>query len=426
MTEDYLHHLWKFQAFDRQDLRTVSGEVIEVHHPGYLNRNSGPDFSHARLSLNGQLWAGSVEIHLQDRDWYQHGHQHDPLYQNVVLHVVYEHKRLVLRNNGQAIPTLCLKPRIDEASYWRYERFLQNDKDLACARLFDQVDSFKIHHMLDRCLVERFAQRSDRLSEIFAATGQDWHECFHRWLFYGFGLKVNAEAMLSLAERLPWRYLNKLGNSLQSLEALLLGTAGLLEAAETDSQIAKWRREFTFLQQKWSLQSMAPANWRYAKLRPQGFPDRRLGQLAALYSNEINLFALLLARAPEKIEAAFNFRASAYWHEHFRLGKRSAKASTHVSPGFYQKLLVNVLLPFLFFYGHQRREQRYKNLAMEWLQNLPAENHRYSRIMSKVGFNNGHAADSQALYHLYHHYCKPKKCLNCDIGIQLLKNENVG
>ena len=35
------------------------------------------------------------------------------------------------------------------------------------------------------------------------------------------------------------------------------------------------------------------------------------------------------------------------------------------------------------------------------------------------------AAKSQSLIHLYNEYCSQKKCLNCDIGIQILKHNEI-
>lgn len=89
--EDFLHYVWQFKSFDFVDLQTFDGESTTIIHQGFLNKNSGPDFSNAKIIIGGTTWAGNVEIHLKSSDWLKHNHQSDTAYTNVILHVVYEH-----------------------------------------------------------------------------------------------------------------------------------------------------------------------------------------------------------------------------------------------------------------------------------------------------------------------------------------------
>ena len=87
MKEDFLHYVWKFQKFDVGSLYTSNGEILHIKNQGSHNLNSGPDFFNAQIELDGQLWAGKVEIHIKSSDWYAHCHEMDPAYDNVILHV---------------------------------------------------------------------------------------------------------------------------------------------------------------------------------------------------------------------------------------------------------------------------------------------------------------------------------------------------
>ena len=80
-------YLWRHKMLGRKIL-TVDGERVEIIRPGVHNRDAGPDFVNARLRIGGQEWVGNVEIHVRASDWYLHGHDGDPAYDNVVLHVV--------------------------------------------------------------------------------------------------------------------------------------------------------------------------------------------------------------------------------------------------------------------------------------------------------------------------------------------------
>ena len=106
MKEELLHAAWHFGLFDKQDLVTEEGEPVEIIHAGHYNKNSGPDFFNARIRLGGIVLAGNLEIHIRSDDWYDHGHQHDPAYKNVILHVVWETGKPT-RCGKQKIPGIC-------------------------------------------------------------------------------------------------------------------------------------------------------------------------------------------------------------------------------------------------------------------------------------------------------------------------------
>ena len=109
MQEDFLHYIWKHKKFEVNKLETTQGEPILVTSVGQHNFNSGPDFFNAQLKIGNQLWAGNVEIHVKSSDWFLHNHEQDKAYDNVILHVVWEHDIDVFRSDNTTIPTLQLK-----------------------------------------------------------------------------------------------------------------------------------------------------------------------------------------------------------------------------------------------------------------------------------------------------------------------------
>ena len=90
MNEKLLQYIWQFQYFNLAALKTDSGESVEIISPGRLNTNQGPDFIHAQIRVDGTLLAGSIELHIKTSSWKEHGHQADPNFKNVILHVVFE------------------------------------------------------------------------------------------------------------------------------------------------------------------------------------------------------------------------------------------------------------------------------------------------------------------------------------------------
>ncbi len=97
LSERLLHFIWQFQYFNKHDLTNEGGESLQIVHPGTYNHNHGPDFSGAKIKIGDTLWAGNIELHIKSSDWLQHEHQHDERYNNVILHVVWQHDMEVKR-----------------------------------------------------------------------------------------------------------------------------------------------------------------------------------------------------------------------------------------------------------------------------------------------------------------------------------------
>ena len=86
--EAHVHRLWLREAVPGAHFRTVQGARVRILSVGTSNRQDGPDFLNARIELDGKGMTGPVEIHVRERDWFVHGHDTDPRYGAVILHVV--------------------------------------------------------------------------------------------------------------------------------------------------------------------------------------------------------------------------------------------------------------------------------------------------------------------------------------------------
>ena len=104
--EKLLHFIWQNQLIEAGKLETTNGETIWVKNPGVYNHDAGPDFKNAQVKIGDDLWAGHVEIHVNSKDWFSHGHQNDDNYKNVILHVV------LFDDAELNIPTLELNGKI--------------------------------------------------------------------------------------------------------------------------------------------------------------------------------------------------------------------------------------------------------------------------------------------------------------------------
>ncbi|MEI6853490.1 MAG: DUF2851 family protein, partial [Bacteroidota bacterium] len=131
MNEDLLQYIWRYQRF-KGNLATIDGKELEIKYSGVYNTNAGPDFQGAKVRIADTLWAGNVEVHLRSSDWFAHSHQLDRAYDNIILHVVYEHDREIIDKHGNVIQTLELKEFVDDELIAKYQVFIKNKDWIPC------------------------------------------------------------------------------------------------------------------------------------------------------------------------------------------------------------------------------------------------------------------------------------------------------
>lgn len=425
MNEDLLHYAWKYRLFDHSGLQTTTGEPITISQPGLHNQHAGPDFENARLTVGAQEWAGNVEMHLRSSDWKRHGHQHDAAYNNVVLHVVLHHDddHVALQNGSASPPTLELHNRLPHGLVARYQSFLSNGQWIPCERLFPDVEDIVKYSWLDRVLVDRLEAKSNRMRETVQHSNSDWASTFYQHLCRNFGFKINAQPMEQLAQLLPLKVLRAHHRNLVQVEALLFGTAGMLQQTFGDDYACTLAKEYQFLAKKYRLKSLPTVSWKFARMRPANFPTVRLAQLAALLHQQPDLFATV--RSTNNAEALLKLfsglRVSDYWETHYRFDLPTSRQRKRFGVASARNLLINTVAPMLFLYGVERQQDSLRDRAVTLLEVLPAEQNSIIKKWRECGLKVDSAARSQAALHLREHYCSRKKCLSCRIGNQLLK-----
>lgn len=426
MQEDFLHYAWQHQYFDKTDLQTEDGQLVTVLRPGHRNPDAGPDFLNARLRLGEVEWNGAVEIHLRASDWHRHQHQHDPKYDQVVLHVVHTADAAVQRTNGSAIPALVLAPRLPAGLLAAYEqlRAQPTEQVVPCAPLLPRVSELTRTMMLGRTLLERVEQKADRLAELHAQLAHDWEATAWHALAAAFGFQKNTEPMSRLARAVPLALVRRHRHDAHQLASLILGQAGFLEEEAPDEYSQQLRTEYEFLRHKYNLHGTALAahEWNFLRLRPANFPTVRLVQLLALLHARPTLFnALLTASDVRALEQFFSAPLPAYWQTHTRPGKPGKVGP--LGRGSVQLLIINLVVPLRVAYARSLGNLEQVETAVNLLDQLPPEHNHLTDAYEAAGFRNATAADSQGLLALQRGYCAPRRCVHCGIGAALLRQK---
>lgn len=417
MKEDFLYYLWEGRILVG-DLMTEEGLPVQIIDPGYRNTNSGPDFLEAKIRIGHQLWAGHVEIHVRTSDWLRHGHQNDKAFHNVVLHVVYEHDSLV-----NDIPVLALKGHFNSSLYEQYHDLVSTQRWIACERRLDEVPSLTRCTWLERMAIERLQEKTKMVDKLLKTNHFDWEDTLYRLMLRYFGMKVNNEAFETLSSLLPFKTLLKHADQQVQLEAMLLGCAGFLEIESEEEYPLLLKREFEAMKAKFNLLTMPVERWKFMRMRPMNFPTVRLAQLAQMIHLHGPLFSKVKEAATlEELKSLFDVKASKYWDTHFRFSFEGPSLPKHLGEGITNVLVINAIVPLLFCYGKFHKDERHCEKALRLLGQTPAEDNTIVRHYAHRGLPPHDAMQSQALLQLYHVYCRRKRCMECGIGIILLRS----
>ncbi len=424
--EKLLQHIWQHRLWMPEKLETVSGETVEVLDPGLLNHDAGPDFFNAKLRIDGRTWAGNVEVHVRASDWKRHGHDSDPAYGTVILHVVGSDDARITRDDGSEIPQLVLH------CAERYKELLDKlmdrpEYELACFRQLENVPQIYRTDWLTALAFERIHSKTERLIETMQRTDGQWRAAFFVTLARGLGFGINGEPFERLALATPLNVLLRHQGDCHVIESILFGQATLLNGAETAGMLEteylnSLRRDYDFFRQKYHLQQPSGLAWKMARMRPQNFPHRRIAWLAAVLAQGFNIAAdLASVKDIDSARELFSTELNTFWASHFSFAPTTASSSNPcLSRSAIDILIINVIVPAMQAYATLYGNKENLRECSQILQSLPPEDNRIVRLFRSAGIDCPDAFTSQALVQLRRAYCEPRKCLYCRFGMRFL------
>jgi hypothetical protein len=375
MTETYLHHLWKQKRLPFHSMCLNDGRLIDIIDVGSYNENeSGPDFFLSKIKSENITWVGSVEIHVSSSDWYKHNHHRDSAYQNVILHVVYNHDKEVFIKE-KAIPVLELKNHIDQQHFNKFLRIkkFQEANVFPCKSYIDEVKNSSLIDMMSDSMVRRFIRKSREIDKLSNYSDDK----ILYWLFArAFGTKVNQQPFEQLAMTYSIEFLNE--NASQFYKTRLVNEI-------LSSELFQWKKK---------------------GLYNASSPEKRIPVF-------IDFIASLDLNFP-----FWNLPASMIL-EYFKTQFRLANISGNI---LFTNVLINAVALFLFWKGQKETNDELMYKAMVLLELLPAESNRIVRKWKDLKIVPQNAFESQALLEIYQQFCERKKCLDCKIGINFLNS----
>jgi Protein of unknown function (DUF2851) len=415
---------------------------VRVFHPGFASLEGGPDFRGAVLQIDGDTpRSGDVEVDLRASGWHAHGHDRNPNFQNVLLHVVWEESgNTPARRDDAGGPAakaqpalLSLKNALD-APLFELSSSLENEslrslpetfRGKCCAPLSELGEP-----QLSRLLQQAARLRLENKAAQIRARARDagWEQALWENLFRALGYKHNIWPMQHLAEQRPRLQVlpAKIAKPQATLvlQARLLGISGLLPVELTRAQKSSdgylsrawdiwWRERDAF-----SGCLLPRAAWRFHGLRPANHPSRRLALAAHWLLDEKFISKLENWIAAEKDEAALMEVLQAgpdeYWSWHWTFkSARLKKMQPLLGTARATDLAVNVILPWLWIRavegGNETIKSEVERRYFAW---PPAEDNSLLKLARQRLLGTAHAkvlktaAAQQGLIQIVRDFCE--------------------
>jgi len=422
MNELYLHLLWRMKRLPMHLLKTIDDQELRILHVGFYNTASGPDFFNGRIELEGIQHGGNIEMHIKSSDWYAHGHQFDEAYNNVILHVVYEHDRLVFIE-GIPIPTLELKQFIDQQHFQKSLALTNQSIPIPCAAQLADCPPPVTWNQVEGALVRRLERKKNAVAVLGKQFNSDPRKVLFHLIAQAFGMKTNQLPFQELAHRLPFDRIIKASN--KQIESIVFGVSGFLDVTPTDDYQEELISEWSYQSHRLTIYASKAHAWHFKGCRPAGFPTVRLAQFSA-FIERMNwskaFWELPTKELKLRLEEALTASPANYWLEHYHFGKqRSRSQSSAMSLSTAHVILINSVVPFLWWLSEVMHTTIYQEKAMELLELVPPEKNAILINWKELGLIAKSAAESQGLIELKNEFCSKKQCLNCKVGMHLLK-----
>lgn len=402
MNEKTLALIWQNRLFDPAGLHTTQGEPVQVVKTGYTNTMSGPDITDAQIRIGDILWTGNVELHTKSSHWPLHKHHLDHAYDNIIMHVVFEDDEPLTDRRGNLVPTLVIQ--YDKEIDIRCNKLLSQQNPHLCPAGILELNTFNSLTFTSRLTIERLQQKAELIRTTLETTQGDWLQTFWQHTARSFGFGKNSTPFELTAKSLPYNLIIKNSDSFITILALLYGQAGLLlsgkyKGADSENLL----QEYKFQQAKYNLSPIDHSIWKYSGTRPQNSPFVRMRQLASLVATNTPIFDKMLSCTDiEQMESLFSIKSN---NEIPPLGTEAK----HL-------LIINLVCPFLTCYAQYTGNCDLAELAVDILEKLPPEKNSLVETKKKAGITIKSAYDSQAVIQLDTAYCKPRRCIECQIG----------
>lgn len=420
---------WFSGDFGKQFV-TSTGDKIDIIQFGTWNREAGPDFRDAAISINAsEPIRGSVEFDLADRNWEAHGHATNPAFEDTVLHVFVERSErefFTRTKSNREVRQLQVDPNALPESFSTAVPLARPGR---CQAPLRDAPEQRIRNILRAAAQFRWQHKAARTRRKIDYHGRD--EALFQEIAAALGYKQNKLPFTLLAQRLPLKLLR---DNIDNSEALLFGLGGFLQMTDLDVYKKSTREYVRQLWDHWwphrdgLVRLVLPAKiWRLSSSRPLNHPQRRVAALAALARDWRSFQRAVSKRSATAAKDFFSTIDHPFWKFHYTLiAPASSKPMALIGESRVADILANVLFPFwsaenvdvpVLWSDYAKLPARLTNRRVETAAiRLFGNDPRRGQFLKTI-------ANQQALLQIYEDFCMQDNsdCAQCPFPEQMAK-----
>ena len=407
---ELLQMIWPYQA--GRWFVSDAGENVEVVKAGEYDPVTEL-FAGAEIVIGGVVFRGNVAFGTPEPAGFR--------LDNCVLQVVAPGETThILKDDGAFLPQVAVEAGAVTAA--AYEMLREGVREYGCAHHIRKMENHERVALFTRLLADRLRRKCNDLQRIYEECSQNWNETMYVMLLRTMGDHRNKEAFTELARRVRYGYISRERNSLEYVEALLLGTSGLLDLYQDDNYTRTLKTHFEYLRRKYSLTAMLPREWTISQTNPNNHPVLRLAQMAAFLSTREFLFEnLIKCRTVDDVHSLFRAEASEYWSTHYIPAQRTDSRPKRIGHFKANILGINLAVPMMFSYGDYMNDEGLKDASLDLLEKIVCEDNSIVNGWRTGGVPMESAFDSQAILQLNNEYCLKGLCRQCAIGRRVVR-----
>ena len=302
------------------------------------------------------------------------------------------------------------------------ERLISGSKSFACGGFIQSLNGFQQQEIYTDLYFDRLKRKLEHIRNTLHRYNNDWAQTAYYMLLRSMDVGRNRPCYEKLADTLPLKVIQRECISAENIESLLLGASGLIYLFADDQYIGLMKNRFYFALHKHQLNPMALAEWNLSRIPPSKHPVLRLSQVAKFISlDRLNIRFFTKCSSIRDIERLFRIEANNYWSDALM-----AKSSLFTPPQYigYDKshlLGINFIIPLQLAYAEYTGNETIRDIALNLLQDIKAENNHYIRSWASYGVRVKNALESQALIQLATEYCQKQRCDECPVGRRIIK-----
>ena len=419
-------YIWKHnreyaKCFYTLDL-TPNVEIVSCGHTSESDENM---YMHSDVTVDGKTYCGNTIMHSSPEQydkWCRSVHSKEA---NVSIHVI-------ALENLDTTPIVC-SPKvgtaffaiIPEPLFARYFT-ISNSSGTLCGEYFSKQSDLIKTIITDNIFVKRLEHKCKHIEKELFRTQYNWVDTLMFAIFDSYQIATRNRKMYGslLKEIKSYLIIQSIG-TIQAMEALLLGTAGLLKRVEfSDDYTYLLRNEFDNLRKAHKLKTLNENYWDLGN--GSGISTHvAIAQLAAiLFYNKTLFYDIIESHSLANIRKLFEVEISDYWKTHYEFGVLDKKTSKYhkLSTAKINGLLINGILPFINLYAKINNMVNLDSQTIiDYYMDIENETNKFTRQWEQSGVEMTNAYESQTFVELSKNFCSDRRCYQCPIGVRMLK-----